>query len=609
MEKLTNTNEPKLAATIGNSNGFHHPEQTIPLEEFLKLREELLEKQASMENRLWIDSNLSKFDDILRLNFNNTLENFSDNIVQYICQVLHAVHGAFFIIEDKLIKAMGGYACTVETMTVSQFRIGEGIIGQAVKSKEMLMFENLETRLDSSLGRLAASCLTVCPLIFNQDVYGAIEITTLSKLQEKEVELLERMCRNTASFLQSFISNRQTKQLLEASQQQTEELRTQEEELRQSMEELNTLQDEAIRKNIELDGFVKAINSTLATIEFDMSGKIRSANHKFLSLMGYDFEEIYGLHHSIFVDSEYAKSDEYKKFWENLNRGIAQTNSDFKRFTKTGEIIWLSATYTPIFDTHGVPFKVLKLALDNTETKMKLLDSNWQMEAINKSFAVIEFGLDSTIRTANENFLTTIGYSLEEIRGQKHQMFVSEENRNEAYKNLWDNLRNGEFQVGEFPRVTKTGQEIWISGSYNPIFNAEGKPYKIVKYVTDVTKQKAYKREMEQFVDFFYANNYFIELNLKGEIQSISEPFTNLLHLSKEGFQEKTFDELLSSSQSTHFQQIQKELLKNKTTKLNIIFFASPQPMSMECSFTLIENLSGKPVKVIMLAKNSNATT
>lgn len=601
MEKPTNINTAEQKY-ITNPNGFHHPEQTIPLEEFLKLREELLEKQASMENRLWIDSNLGKFDDILRLNFNNTLEKFSDNIIQHICQVLRAVHGAFFIIEDNLIKAMGGYACTVETMTVSQFKIGEGIIGQAVKSKEMLMFENLETRLDSSLGRLAASCLTVCPLIFNQEVYGAIEITTLSKLQAKEEELLDRMCRNTASFLQSFISNRQTKQLLEATQQQTEELRTQEEELRQSMEELQTLQEEAIRKNIELDGFVKAINSTLATIEFDMNGKIKTANAKFLSLMGYEIDEIFGLHHSIFVGTEYAKSEEYRKFWDNLNKGLSQTNSDFKRFTKNGEVVWLSATYTPIFDSNGVPFKVLKLALDNTAAKQRFLDAKWQMEAISKSFAVIEFELDSTIRTANENFLGTIGYTLDEIRGQKHKMFVAEEYQNEAYKQLWDKLRSGEFQAGEFPRVTKDGQEIWINGSYNPIFNAEGKPYKIVKYVTDVTKQKAFKREMEQYIEFFYGNNHFLELNLKGHLLSMSDSLKQLLDIPSENFTQKTFDELLADSQSIHFQQIQKELLKNKTTKLTIIYL-SQSPLRLECNFTLIEDLSGKPVKIIMLGR------
>jgi len=602
MEKPINTSLTDKYTTNSNGNEFHHTEQTIPLGEFLKLREELLEKQASMENRLWIDSNLGRFDDILRLNFNNTLENFSDNIIQHICQVLRAVHGAFFIIEDNIIKAMGGYACTVETMTVSQFKIGEGIIGQAVKSKEMLMFENLETRLDSSLGRLAASCLSVFPLIFNQEVYGAIELTTLKKLEEKEVELLNRMCRNTASFLQSFIGNRQTKQLLEATQQQTEELRTQEEELRQSMEELQAIQEEAIRKNIELDGFVKAINSTLATIEFDMNGRIRNANTKFLSLMGYTLDEILGLYHSTFVSTEYAKSEEYKRFWENLNKGLVQTSSDFKRVAKSGEVVWLSATYTPIFDANGVPFKVLKLALDNTASKIQFLDTKWQMEAINKSFAVIEFDLDSTIRTANENFLTTIGYTLDEVKGQKHQMFVAKENQDEAYQHLWDSLRKGEFQAGEFPRVSKAGKEIWINGSYNPIFNADDKPYKVVKYVSDVTKQKAFKREMEQYIEFFYENNPILELDLKGNILSINDSLKALLEISSESLVPKTFDELFAHTHDIHFQQIQKELLKNKTTKLALTYLTQSL-LRLECMFTLIEDLSGKPVKISMLAK------
>ncbi len=588
---------PKVFEQKEALNGTFLPEQTISSEEFLKLREELLEKQASMESRLWIDSSLSKFDEVLRHNFDNTLEKFADNIIEHICQVLKAVHGAFFIVEDGMIKAMGGYACTVATMATKQFRIGEGLIGQAAKSKEILRFENLETRLESSLGRVTASCLTVCPLIFNQDIYGVIEVTTLKALEDRELELLQRMCRNTASFLQSFISNRSTKLLLEASQQQTEELRAQEEELRQSMEELQAIQEEAIRKNTELEGFIRAIDSTLATVEFDMTGRIKTANQKFLALMGYKHDEIIGMPHSIFVAPDYAKSEDYKIFWQSLNKGILQTSSDIKRITKRGEEVWLSATYTPILDIDGRPFKVLKFALDNTANKKQLLDYKWQMEAINKSFAVIEFDLDSTIRTANDNFLNAVGYSLGEVRGQKHKIFVDAEHQNKAYTELWENLKNGHFQAGEFPRITKEKKQIWINGSYNPIFDSENKPYKIVKYVRDVTPQKAFRHEIKQYVHHLNQHNAVAELSLEGKLESFTDDWLSLLGTNREKTAHKHFDTLLVQPK---FQDLLATLLIEKELKRDLEFKGKKITL-VTCYLKLIEDLSGQPLKIVSL--------
>ena len=163
----------------------------------------------------------------------------------------------------------------------------------------------------------------------------------------------------------------------------------------------------------ELSAKVDAINRVQAVIEFELDGTIITANDNFLNAMGYSLEEIQGKHHSMFADEEYANSKEYKDFWANLNKGEFDSG-EYKRYGKGGKEIWIQASYNPVFDDKGKPYRVIKFATDITAQKMEAANYQGQIEAISKSQAVIEFNMDGTIINANENFLATVGYSLEE---------------------------------------------------------------------------------------------------------------------------------------------------------------------------------------------------
>jgi methyl-accepting chemotaxis protein len=242
-------------------------------------------------------------------------------------------------------------------------------------------------------------------------------------------------------------------------------------------------------KDMEDAGKIAAINRAQAVIEFEMDGTIVSANDNFLTTMGYSIEEIRGKHHSMFVTPEDRASAAYAAFWARLNRGEFEA-AEYKRIGKGGKEIWILATYNPILDENGKPFKVVKFATDVTAQKMKAADSDGQLAAIQKSQAVIEFNMDGTIRTANDNFQKALGYTLAEIKGQHHSMFVEPNERNSAaYREFWETLRRGEYQAAEYKRLAKGGREIWIQASYNPIFDLNGRPYKVVKYATDITAQ------------------------------------------------------------------------------------------------------------------------
>jgi len=231
-----------------------------------------------------------------------------------------------------------------------------------------------------------------------------------------------------------------------------------------------------------------AISRAQAVIEFNLDGSVTAANENFLNALGYSLSEIQGKHHSMFVAPAERDSAAYREFWAALNRGEFQAG-EYKRIGKGGKEVWILASYNPVFDEKGKPFKVVKFATDITKQKLKNADLAGQLEAIGKSQAVIEFNLDGTILTANDNFLRALGYSLGEIQGKHHSMFVEQAERDSpAYREFWTALNRGEFQSGEFKRIGKGGRDVWIQASYNPILDLNGKPFKVVKYASDVTK-------------------------------------------------------------------------------------------------------------------------
>jgi len=240
-----------------------------------------------------------------------------------------------------------------------------------------------------------------------------------------------------------------------------------------------------------------AISKSLAVIEFDMDGKIITANQNFLDALGYRLEEIQGKHHSMFVTPAMRESAEYRAFWVNLNRGEHQA-AEYKRIGKGGREVWIQGSYNPILDRNGKPCKVIKFATDITAQKIRSMEDAGKMAAIGRAQAVIEFNLDGTIITANDIFLKVLGYSLAEIQGKHHSMFVAPAERDSSgYREFWAKLNRGEFQSAEYKRIGKGGKEVWILASYNPIRDLNGKPYKVVKYATDTTAQVVARMKSE----------------------------------------------------------------------------------------------------------------
>lgn len=245
---------------------------------------------------------------------------------------------------------------------------------------------------------------------------------------------------------------------------------------------------------------IDAIHRSQAVIEFDIQGKILFANANFLAATRYQLAEIAGRHHAIFLPAGEAETPGYKGFWDALRQGEPQ-GGQFLRIGKDRNPVWLQAVYTPVPGRGGKPIKIVKFATDITAQKAEIANSEAQVAAIRKSQAVIEFDLDGTILDANDNFLQAVGYRLDEIKGRHHRLFVApEQHGSEHYKRFWAKLARGEYDEGQYLRIGKGGNRIWIQATYNPILDSAGRPYKVVKFASDITERRREQEALQRTV-------------------------------------------------------------------------------------------------------------
>jgi methyl-accepting chemotaxis protein len=367
----------------------------------------------------------------------------------------------------------------------------------------------------------------------------------------------------------------------------------------------NAPTQEQLRKQIDLNGQINAIHKVMAVIEFDLQGNILAVNEGFAAVTGYSVQEIVGQHHSMFATPEYKHSDEYKQFWAKLGQGEA-SEGQYRRVGKDGREIWLQASYNPIFDMEGKPFKVVKYATDITHEKQQYADFSGQIAAIGKVMGVIEFDLNGHILSANDNFVAVTGYSTQEIVGHHHSMFVATEYKNSIeYKQFWADLAAGKAPNGQYKRFGKGNREIWLQASYNPIFDMDGKPFKVVKYATDITREKLNHADFSGQIAAIGKVMGVIEFDLNGKILSVNDNFaavTGYSPIEIVGNHHSMFitPEYKSSAEYKQlWQQLAQGVANNGQYKR---IGKGGRELWLQASYNPIFDMDGKPFKVVKYA-------
>ncbi|GHN00161.1 hypothetical protein WSM22_16500 [Cytophagales bacterium WSM2-2] len=467
----------------------------------LTMQQNLKTSNSREQEEKFITVGITKVGDIIQKHGNDP-EALADEFIKCIVKYTNLNQGGLFLAEKEneksYLKLVACYAYDRKKFLNKRIEPGEGLVGQCFLEKEPTYIKVVPDdyiKITSGLGEAPPRSVYLQPLQTTEEIIGVMELASFHELRDFEKQFIQRAAENISSAIISSRTTHRITLLLADSQQRAEEMRAQEEEMRQNMEELQATQEEISRKQVENENRIRAINeSGVASIEFSMDGIIQDANEAFLNLMGYSLSEIKDKHHRIFVSNEYAASDEYKKFWQDLRNGIPRPG-EYQRVTKSGQKVFIKGSYSIINDNNGRPVKVLKLASDITtlksqqeEMKMKQVENENRINAVNESgIASIEFAMDGTIQHANEAFLSLMGYSLDEIKGKHHRIFVDKDYaKSEEYKKFWQDLANGIPRPGEYKRIKKSGKRVFIKGSYSILLDQHGKPIRVLKLAIDI---------------------------------------------------------------------------------------------------------------------------
>ncbi len=279
---------------------------------------------------------------------------------------------------------------------------------------------------------------------------------------------------------------------------------------------------------------IKAISMAQPVSAYDMDGTVLEINENFEQLLGYSRAEVIGKHVSMFVDEQERRTPQYqaaiKELWQRLGRGeVCDGEAQAKHEAGEGNldsVLLQPGACTPM----ASPTKSINYFKDISQQKLASADQAGQIAAISKAQAVIEFDMDGVVLTANDNFLTALGYRLDEIKGKHHSMFVDEAyKQSSAYKEFWAKLNRGEYDAAEYKRIGKGGREVWIQASYNPIFDLNGRPFKVVKYAIDVTRQKLVNADYQGQIAAISKAQAVIEFNMDGTVLAANENFLKAL--------------------------------------------------------------------------------
>jgi len=357
----------------------------------------------------------------------------------------------------------------------------------------------------------------------------------------------------------------------------------------------------------EWTAIYEALDRVQAIIEFDLDGQVVDANDNFLRIFGYERNEIVGKHHRMFCEPSYVDSDDYAELWKKLGRGELHA-AEFKRLAKGGREIWLRASYNPVLDKDGKPIKVVKFATDVTASKLQNAEFESKVRAIDRAQAVIEFELNGTVLTANQNFLTTFGYTLDEVAGKHHRIFCDPSYaKSPEYAEFWQKLGRGEYTSGEFKRLAKDGSAIWLQASYNPIFDLDGKPLKVVKFASDVTAATLQNADYEGKVQAISRAQAMIEFGLDGTILAANENFLEVFGYSLgevAGKHHRMFCEPGYSSTPEYaefWQKLGRGVYESGEFKR---MAKDGSEVWLQASYNPIFDVEGKPLKVVKFASD-----
>jgi PAS domain S-box-containing protein len=326
------------------------------------------------KKRAWANEGFAMFADILRQNTND-FHALCDSVIKNLVKYLDANQGGVFLWNeddksDPHFDLVSTFAWDRKKYIKKRIEKGEGMVGACALEKETIYLTDVPNdyvEITSGLGKASPNCVILVPLMHEEQVLGVVEMASFSVIEKHQINFLEKIGENIASTLSSVRINVRTKELLEQSQQQAEEMSAQEEEVRQNIEELMATQEEATRKSNEIEGLLSSLNSASYMVEYDLNGVITNVNDAFLQQLGMTEQQMIGKHHSDNIVMSEKQKKEYGKFWEDLRAGISKKVKS--NIYWDGKSVTFIETYFPVTDGEGEINKIMKISHQLEEFK------------------------------------------------------------------------------------------------------------------------------------------------------------------------------------------------------------------------------------------------
>ncbi len=478
-------------------------------------REEEAQKQEEAR-RNWSSVGIARFAEILRSERENVQE-LSFRVIQNLVTYLDVTMGTLFLAtrdesEQPVLESVASYAYDRRKFINKRFPFGEGLPGTCALEKEKIHINEIPeeyTDVISGVGHTKPREVLLVPMKLESEIFGILELASLQPLEPHEVEFVETLAESIASTLAAVKTNERTAELLRQSRKQADELKRQEEELKVSVRELEKAQEESNRKESELTGLLNAMNQSSLVAEFRTNGRFLHINDRFRTLMESPREQILGKHHAEFAVTE-RYSEEYRSFWNELRSGNSMTRLE-KYHLFSGKEIWLQQTFTPVLNDAGKVEKILDIAIDVTRSRnqQKHLEEQAQEitrrslemeslnEAVNRSLVKCELDHDGIILDLNNKFSEITGYKRKELLGRNYRLFLRDMEK-EQFEKIWGEVRKDKSYEGVIRRTRPTGEEIWLTSSFTPVKDEEGKIYKIYFLALDTTEKKLKYQLLEE---------------------------------------------------------------------------------------------------------------
>jgi PAS domain S-box-containing protein len=476
----------------------------------IKLRNELQQKEKQErlrkeeeDQRHWITQGLATFGAVLRQTSNN-LESLSYSVVSEMARYLNVQLVGIFVINDsnpeKLsIEQTGAFAYGRKKFADKKLEWNEGLVGACILEKKSIFIKDVTenyVEITSGLGKANPRSLLIAPLIFNEQVFGALEIASLNVIRDFEIEFVEKVAESIASTISSLKINMRTSQLLKESQEQQTIMARQENEMRRSMNELRQTQIEAAKQSEQFISFTNSVNHTMIRAEYSIEGVLLYANTKFLGKLGYSSnKEIEGQHISMFINEK--DKEWFDDLWGRLKDGGEHFEGDMKHVSKQGTDLWTMGTYVSVRDQHGKPEKILFLGIDMTESKKQSLDYRGQIDALNRSTIKAEFSPGGKIIEFNEKFQEAMIYETLELKDKTIFDFINPSEINE-FSIVWKNVIAGVPFERRLKMISRNGTEKWFHGTFSVVQDMYGDIAKVIYIAYEITNQINIERKNKQ---------------------------------------------------------------------------------------------------------------